>query len=299
MLLDGSHHVIIGIICFLPTVPNTTEPSPFTSYGSVHPEGKFLTYLSEQTLCPAMISWVSPQERSHPSSSSSLGSRFVPWLSERMSSPNDPVLCCSLPYRVAPVFVEVVSPLLGWFPLSSFLVIWSPSGGTRSPSLVFEAVDMPCPGPFHFSHSEHYIYDFCSLPGPDVGPSICVCDVEHTFFHFGLCGRKFVLCLFGQCPSPCTICHSWQHTGLVHLSLQADGNVAFEDIPVFGGVCHDSSLYLFVLVLSLVAVVLSQVHIALDIFYQQIVHVYRGVVYNHHLCLCDVHLKTHSPTFVG
>ena len=26
-----------------------------------------------------------------------------------------------------------------------------------------------------------------------------VCDVEHTSFHFGLCGRKFVLCLFGQC----------------------------------------------------------------------------------------------------
>ena len=42
---------------------------------------------------------------------------------------------------------------------------------------------------------------------------------------------------------------------------------------------------------------LSQVHVALDIFYQHIVHVYRGVVYN--LCLCDVHLKTHSPTFIG
>ena len=24
-------------------------------------------------------------------------------------------------------------------------------------------------------------------------------------FHFGLCGRKFVLCLFGQCPGLCTI----------------------------------------------------------------------------------------------
>ena len=43
--------------------------------------------------------------------------------------------------------------------------------------------------------------------------------------------------------------HSWQHTGVVHLSLQADGKVAFEDIPVFGicrPVCHDSSLYLSV-----------------------------------------------------
>ena len=44
---------------------------------------------------------------------------------------------------------------------------------------------------------------------------------------------------------------------------------------------------------------LSQVHVALDIFYQHIVYVYWGVVYNHHLCLCDVHLKTHSPAFQG
>ena len=211
-----------------------------------------------------------------------------------MSSPNDPVLCCPLPYRVAPVFVQVVSPSLGWSPLTSFLVIWSPSGDARGPSVVFEAVDMPCPGPFHFYHSVDYIYEFCPLPNPDVGPSIFVCDVELTSFYFGLCGRKFVLCLFGQCPGLCTICHSWQHTGVVHLSLQADGKVAFEDIPVFGvcrSACHDSSLYLFVLVLFLEAVVLFQVKVAWDIFYQHIVQVYRGVVYNHHLCLCDVHLR--------
>ena len=156
-----------------------------------------------------------------------------------MPSPNYPVLCFPLPYRVAPVFVQVVSPSLGWSPLSSFLVIWSPTGDTRGPSVVFEAVDMPCPGPFHFSYSVDYIYDFCPLPDPDVGLSVFVCDVEHTSFHFCLCGRKFVLCLFGQCPCLCTICHSWQHTGVVglHLSLQADGKVAFEDIPVFG-VCR-------------------------------------------------------------
>ena len=237
-------------------------------------------------------------------SSSSLGSRCVPWLGEGLSmpSPNYPVLRFPLPYRVAPVFVPVVSPPLGWSPLSSFLVIWSPTGDTRGPSVVFEAVDMPCPGPFHFSYSVDYIYDFCPLPDPDVGLSIFVCDVEHTPFYFGLCGRKFVLCLFGQCPGLCTICHSWQHTGVVHLSLQADGKVAFEDIPVFGVCrpdCHDSSLNLFVLVLFLEAVVLSQVHVALDIFYQHIVYVYGGVVYNHHLCICDVHLKTHSPAFIG
>ena len=101
-----------------------------------------------------------------------------------MLSPNYPVLCFPLPYRVAPVFVQVVSPSLGWSPLSSFLVIWSPTGDTRGPSVVFEAVDMPCPGPFHFSYSVDYIYDFCPLPDPDVGLSVFVCDVEHTSFHF-------------------------------------------------------------------------------------------------------------------
>ena len=61
---------------------------------------------------------------------------------------------------------------------------------------------LSCPGPFHLSHSVDYIYDFCPLPDPDVGFSIFVCDVELTSFHFGLCCRKFVLCLFGQCPGP-------------------------------------------------------------------------------------------------
>ena len=75
--------------------------------------------------------------------------------------------------------MQVVSPPLGWSPLSSFLVIWSPCGNTPGPSVVFEAVDMPCPGPFNFSHSVDYIYEFCPLPDPDVGPSIFVCDVEH------------------------------------------------------------------------------------------------------------------------
>ena len=67
---------------------------------------------------------------------------------------------------------------------------------------------MPCPGPFHLSYSVDYIYDFCPLPDPDVGLSIFVCDVEHTSFHFGLCGRTFVLCLFGQCPV-IYVCNWW------------------------------------------------------------------------------------------
>ena len=100
----------------------------------------------------------------------------------------------------------------------------------------------------HFicSHIADYIYDFGPLPDLYVGLSVLVCDVEHTSLHVGLCS---VLCLFGQCPCLCTICHSWQHTGVLHLSLQADGKVAFEDIPVFGEcrpVCHDYSLYMLV-----------------------------------------------------
>ena len=41
------------------------------------------------------------------------------------------------------------------------------------------------------------------------------------------------------------------------MSIQADDNVAFEEIPVFGichPACHDSSFYLFVLVLFFDAV---------------------------------------------
>ena len=52
------------------------------------------------------------------------------------------------------------------------------------------------------------------------------------------------------------------------MSIQADGKVPFEDISVFGvcrPACHDSSLYLFVLVLFLEAVALSQVYVAFNI----------------------------------
>ena len=74
---------------------------------------------------------------------------------------------------------------LAGLPCRIFLSLWSPSGDTRGPSVVLEADDLPCSGPFHFSHIADYIYDFCPLPDPDAGPSIFVCDVEHTSFHFG------------------------------------------------------------------------------------------------------------------
>ena len=52
---------------------------------------------------------------------------------------------------------------------------------------------MLCPRPFHFSHIADYIYDFCHRPDPDVGHSILVRDVEHTSFHFDLCGHKLLI----------------------------------------------------------------------------------------------------------
>ena len=42
----------------------------------------------------------------------------------------------------------------------------------------------------------------------------------------------FCACLVGHCTGLCTIYHSFKHPGVVHLSLQADGNVAVEEIPV-------------------------------------------------------------------
>ena len=57
-----------------------------------------------------------------------------------------------------------------------------------------------CPARDHFIFlTVLIISDFCPFPDPDVDLSMRVCDIEHTSFHFGLCGRKFVLCLFGQC----------------------------------------------------------------------------------------------------
>ena len=150
-----------------------------------------------------------------------------------MSSPNDPVLCCPLPYRVAPYLSRSSLHRLAGLPCRLFL-----SYGLQVVTREVHRSSLRrliCPAQDHFILlSVHYIYDFCPVPDPDVGPSIFVCDVERTSFHFGLCGRKFVLCLSGQCPGFCTMCHSWQHTGVVHMTLRADGKVAFEDIPVFG-----------------------------------------------------------------
>ena len=214
-----------------------------------------------------------------------------------MPSPNYPVLCCPLPYHVAPVFVQIVSPPLGWSPLSSFRAIWSPSGGTRGPSVVFEAVDMP----FHFSHSVDYIYDFVlSLTQMLVLLSLYV--MLSILLSILVCAAAslFCACLVSVHVSAPYVTAGSTHELYTCLYRQmARLLLNISGVSVCRPACHDSSVYLFVLVLFLEAVVLSQVYVALDILYQHIVHVHRGVVYNHHLCRCDVHLNTHSPTFIG
>ena len=62
--------------------------------------------------------------------------------------------------------------------LLSFLVIWSPSGDARGPSVVFQAVDI-------FPHC--WLCVWLSLTQM-FGRSVLVCDVERTSFHFDLCG---------------------------------------------------------------------------------------------------------------
>ena len=45
---------------------------------------------------------------------------------------------------------------LASLPCHIFLSLWSPSGDKRGLSVVFEADDMPCPGPFPFSYIADY-----------------------------------------------------------------------------------------------------------------------------------------------
>ena len=98
------------------------------------------------------------------------------------------------------------------------------------------------PTQYHFKvfHMADYVYDFCLLSDPDVCRLVLVRDVEHTHFLLSVlvCGAASLFCAcFGKCPFLHHICHSWQHTGVAHMSLQADGKIDFEEIPVFG-VCR-------------------------------------------------------------
>ena len=54
-------------------------------------------------------------------------------------------------------------------PCRLFLSLWSPRGDACGPSVVFEAVDMPCPVQLHLSNFADSVYDLCPLSEPDDG----------------------------------------------------------------------------------------------------------------------------------
>ena len=94
-----------------------------------------------------------------------------------------------------------------------------------------------------------------------VGP-----NVEHTYFHFDLCGRLFVLCSFGVHEyAQYVIVGNTQELYTCIFSHIA--KLPFEESPVFRmyrPTCYDSSLYwyLFVLVLFLEVAVLPREYVA-------------------------------------
>ena len=204
-----------------------------------------------------------------------------------------------LPDRAAPVFAHVVSPSLGWYPSASLLFIIFYGLQVVARDVHRSSLRrLICPAQDHFIFLTVLIISMtCVLSLTQMLVFLFLYVMLSILISILVCAsRKFVLCLFGQCPVLFTIFHSWQHTGVVHLSLQADCKVAFEYIPVFGvcrPACHYSSLYLFVLVLFLEAVVLSQVHVAFNIFYQRIVHVYRGVRLLSSDSSCEISCNTH------
>ena len=108
-----------------------------------------------------------------------------------------------MPDHVAKVFVQVLSPPLGWSPLSSFLVMWPPSGDMRGPSVVFEEVDVHCTGPLIFCHIANHVYVYICLPDPDVGPADLVCDVEQSRMDRTIYSKVSNVCLqLRSCSHP-------------------------------------------------------------------------------------------------
>ena len=113
-----------------------------------------------------------------------------------------------------------------------------------------------------FSHIADYSYAFCPLSLTQMLVFLSLYIMLSILL--SILVRATAGCLFRACfmsGQVSSLCQSWQHPGVVHICLQADGNVAFEDtsnpgIGVCRPVCHDSSLYILVLVTFREAVVL-------------------------------------------
>ena len=165
-------------------------------------------------------------------SPSSLGSRSVPWLGEgfNMPPPSYPILqsssrSCRSSICQGRLSTTWVVSLVAFY--CRMVCTWWPATPRLPARSIGRLWGCWCALlriiSFFFSHCWLYLCLLSSLPDPDVGLSVLVYNVEHTF-HVGPCDRRFVQCLFCECP-----CQSWQHTGVVHMCHRADGNVAFEN----------------------------------------------------------------------
>ena len=114
---------------------------------------------------------------------SSLGSRSVRWLG-KASKCHLKIPCialsslslCQISRGHVYVFVQVVSPSLGWPSLLSFLVVMPQSSGMWCPSVLFDASHVPCQGPLYFlSHIADYIYGICPFSARPKYWSFCPC----------------------------------------------------------------------------------------------------------------------------
>ena len=138
------------------------------------------------------------------SSSSSVGSRCVQWLGKglSLSSPNYPVLCCPPSYRVAPVLILSRSSLhrLAGLPCRIFSSYGLQVGIREVHRSSLRRLICPA--------QDHFIF----LTVLIISMSFVLSLTQMLIFLYlyvmlsillsmlGLCGRKFVLCLFGQCP---------------------------------------------------------------------------------------------------
>ena len=121
-------------------------------------------------------------------------------------------------------------------PLSYFLVVWSPRGDMRGPLVVFEAVGVPFPGPFHFAHIADYTSAICPLSLNHMLVFLSLYTMLSILLSILVPTTAILFCAcFCECPGLCTM-SKLATQGVVHVRLQADGNGAFEDTsyPGFG-----------------------------------------------------------------
>ena len=122
-------------------------------------------------------------------------------------------------------FIQVVSPPLGWSPLSSFLVIYGLQVVTRE---VHRSTlrRLICSAQDHFiCLTVLYIYDVVlSLTQMLVFLSLYV--MLSILLSILVCAAASLFCACLVSVQVSASCHSWQHSGVVHLSLQVDGKVA-------------------------------------------------------------------------